>query len=167
MKKIFLLIVLLLPLTAAAARPARHVSQSEVTSIISDFRHYDGVEVVRLGRMGTALIRGVIGHVDAGDADMQALRKTLRGVRGVTVLEYEDAAPDIRRRLDKRISHALRRSELLMEARGDGSAMQMFGVVDDATGTVRDLVMRAPGESTLICLFGSISMDAVSKLMAE
>jgi hypothetical protein len=166
MKKFLLLIALLLPLTASAARPAKRVSKSEVTSIISDFRQYDGVEVVRMGWLGTALLKGLARHAD-GDEDMQAIRKVLRGLKNVTVLEYEEAAPDVRTRLDKRISRVLERSELLMEARDGGSGMQLFGVMDDASGTVRDLVMHAPGECTLICLFGTIPMDAVGKLMAE
>lgn len=167
MKKFLLLIALLLPLAASAARPAKRVSRSEVASIVSDFRHCKGVEVVKMGWLGTALLRGLAVHMDERDADMQALRNVFRGLRNVTVLEYEGAAPDIRARLDKRIALALGRSELLMEAHDGGTGMQLFGVVDEATGMVHDLVMRAPDDCTLICLFGSISMDAVGKLMAE
>ena len=47
MKKLILILALLIPLAASAARP-KSVSRTEITSIISDFRHYDGVEVVRL-----------------------------------------------------------------------------------------------------------------------
>jgi hypothetical protein len=166
MKKFLLLIALLLPLVASAARPAKRVSKSEVTSLISDFRQYDGVEVVKMGWLGTALLKGVARHAD-GDEDMQELRKALRGLKNVTVMEYEEAAPDVRARLDKRISRVLERSELLMEARDGGTGMQLFGVVDDASGTVRDLVMHSPDNCMLICLFGTISMDAVGKLMAE
>jgi hypothetical protein len=167
MKKFLLLIVLLLPLTASAARPAKRVSRSEVASIVSDFRRYEGVEVVKMGWLGTALFKGLARHMDDQDADMQMLRKLLRGLRNVTVLEYEGADPDVRARLDRRIARALGRSELLMEARDGGTGMQLFGIVDDATGMVHDLVMRAPDDCTLICLFGSIPMDAVGQLMAE
>ena len=167
MKKFLLLIAILLPLTASAARPAKRVSRSEMTSIISDFRHYDGVEVVKVGWLGTALVKGLARHVDDDDADMRTLLQTLRGIKGVTVVDYDDADPAVRERLNKKIERALSRCELLMEARDDGSAMQLFGVVDDAKGTVRDLVIHTPGDNALICLFGTVSMDAVGKLMAQ
>ncbi|MBR4524830.1 MAG: DUF4252 domain-containing protein [Bacteroidales bacterium] len=167
MKKLLLLIALLLPLTASAARPAKRVSRAEMASIISDFRHYDGVEVVKMGWLGTALVKGLAHHVDDGDADTRAMLQTLRGIKGVTIVDYDDADPAVRERLNKKIERALNRCELLMEARDGGSGMQLFGVVDEAKGTVRDLVMHASGDNTLICFFGTVSMDAVGKLLAQ
>lgn len=167
LKKLLLLIALLLPLTASAARPAKRVSRSEMTSIISDFRHYDGVEVVKMGWLGTALVKGLARHVDDGDADTRAMLQTLRGIKGVTIVDYDDADPAVRERLNKNIERVLSRCELLMEAHDDGSSMQLFGDVDDVQGTVRNLVLHTPGDNALICLFGTVSLDSVSKLMAE
>ena len=85
----------------------------------------------------------------------------------MSVLDYEDCSTAVRERISARLDRALVGSELLMEAKGDDSAMQIFGVVDDKTGTVRDFVLHAPDDCTLICIFGSISMDAVSKVLAD
>ena len=54
-----------------------------------------------------------------------------------------------------------------MEAKDDDASMRIFGVVDEKTGTVRDFVLHSPDGGTLICIFGSISMDAVSKVLAD
>ena len=91
----------------------------------------------------------------------------MRGLKKLTVLEYDDAAPEVKARLSTRIAQALDGSELLMEAKDGGSALQVFGVVDDANALVRDFVVHAPNDCALICLFGSMSMDTLSKLMAE
>ena len=167
MKKFLLLIAILLPLTASAARPAKRVSRSEVTSIISDFRHYDGVEVVKMGWLATSLFKSLAGHMDGDDADTRAVLQTLRGIKGVTIVDYDDADPAVRERLNNKLERVLSRCELLMEAHDSGSSMQLFGDVDDAKGTVRNLVMHAPGDNALICFFGTVSMDAVGKLMAQ
>ena len=164
LKKFLLIFALLLPLTATAARPHRNVSSAEVTSIISDFRHYEGVEVVNLGRLGTALARGVLRHVDDGDDDTRELRHALRGIKGVAIMSYEDASEEVRSKIERRLDHAMKGRELLLEAKDDGESVQIFGVMDDAHGTVRDFVMHVPSSGALICLFGSIPMEAVSKI---
>jgi len=164
LKKFLLFFLLLLPLTATAARPHRNVSRSDVSSIISEFRHCDGVEVISLGRMGTALVRGIIRHTDDGDEDARELNRALRGIKGVAIMNYEEASGDVRDRLERRLNRALNGRELLMEAKDDGDLVQIFGLLDDATGTVRDFVMHVPGDGALICLFGSIPMEAVSKI---
>ena len=61
----------------------------------------------------------------------------------------------------------MQKSELLMEAKEDGTHMRMFGVVDDAAGTVRDFVIYVPDSGTLICLFGSMSLEALKAAMAN
>jgi hypothetical protein len=164
LKKLLLFFLLLLPLTAGAARPHRSVSSSDVSSIISEFRHCEGVEVIRLGRMGTALARGVFHYADDGDEDMQELGRVLRGIKGMAIMDYEDASGEVRERIERRLTRALSGRELLIEAKDGGDIMQIFGRLDEATGTVRDFVMHVPGDGALICLFGSIPMEAVSKI---
>ena len=167
MKKFLLILTLLIPLAATAAQPSRSVSRTEIASIISDFRHYDGVEVVKLGRLATGALKGVISTVGLTDPDTREALKLIEGLKGLTVLEYDDAPKDIRYRLDRRIERALQKCELLMEAKEDDGVMRMFGSVDDATGTVRDFVIYVPDSGTLICLFGKMSLDVLQKAMAN
>ena len=168
MKRILLILTLaLLPLAASAAQPSRTLSKTELASIITEFRGYDGVEVVRLNRLATGAIKGVVRVAAKSDPDAREALRMMRGLKKVTVLEYEDAAPEVKARLSPRIAQALDGSELLMEAKDGGSALQVFGIVDDANALVRDFVVHAPSSCALICLFGSMSMDTLSKLMAE
>ena len=167
MKRLLLILSLLLPLAASAARSTKSVSRSELASIFSDFRRYEGVEVVRLGRIATGAVKGVIRLAGKNDPDMREAMAAVKGLKSLTVLEYEDCAPAVRERIEHRISHALRNGELLMEAKDGRERVQMFGVVDDATGTVRDFVLHAPENCALICLFGTLSMDTLTQIVAE
>jgi len=167
MKKFLLILTLLVPLAAFAAEPAKSVSRTEIASIISEFRHYDGVEVVKLGRLMTGALKGVIRTAGVTDPDTRKALEMIQGLKGLTVLEYEDAPSDIRYRLDRRIEHALQRSELLMETKEDDTRMQMFGTVDDVSGMVRDFVIHVPDSGTLICLFGTMSLEVLREAMAD
>jgi hypothetical protein len=167
MKKYLLILLLLLPLTASAARPAKRVSQAELSSIVSEFRHADGVEVVKLGRLATALVRGAAAHIDDEDGEVRELRRALRGIKGVTVMEYGGAAPDVRERLSRRLSRVLDKREVLMEVKDDGEKVQIFGLLDDASGLVQDIIFFAPHECTLACLFGTLPLDFVGKIAAQ
>lgn len=167
MKKYLLILLLLLPLTASAARPQKRVSQRELSSVVSEFRHCDGVEVMRLGRLGTALVKGVAVHVDDNDDDLREIRQALRGIKGVTVMEYESAAPEVRERVNRRLSSILGKREILMEVKDDGEKVQIFGVLDDATGLVRDIVFHSPSDCALICMFGSLPLDVIGKIAAQ
>ena len=164
---LFFLTFALLPLAASAARPSRTVSKTELASIVSEFRGYDGVEVVRLNRLTTGVVKGFIRMAAKSDPDAREAFGLMRGLKRLTVLEYDEAAPEIRNRINTRIAQALDGSELLMEAKDGDSALQIFGIVDDANGLVRDFVVHAPNDCALICLFGSMSMDSLTKLMAE
>ena len=45
--------------------------------------------------------------------------------------------------------------------------MKIYGVFDEQSGTVQDFVLYAPSDCALICLFGSISMDAIAQLVSK
>ncbi len=167
MRKILLLLALLLPLAASGHPAGKTVPKAKITSIISEFRGYDGVEVVSVGRLGTAALRGVVRAAAKGDPEARQALDLMRGIKRITILEYDDCSPRVRERLDRRLANALDGSELLMEAKDGSSAMRLFGLVDEQTGLVRDFVMHTPGENALICIFGSIPMDTVGKFLSD
>ncbi len=164
-KIILLFLCLLLPLAASAGTPAKKVSKTKVTSVIAEARRYEGVEVVRLGRVATAALKGLVRAASREDPDAREALQLMRGVKNLTVLDYDDCAPAVRERLARRLDEALGGSELLMEAKeSGGTSMQMFGILDEQTDLVRDFVIHAPSEGALICIFGSIPMDVLGKV---
>ena len=101
------------------------------------------------------------------DTDARDALQLMRGVRNLAVLDYEGCAPAVREKIVRRLDQALDGSELLMEAKDGGSAMRMFGILDERTDRVRDFVIHAPGDCSLICIFGSIPLDAVAKMASN
>ena len=72
-KKILLFLCLLLPLAASAGTPAKKVSKTKVTSVIAEARRYEGVEVVRLGRVATAALKGLVRAASREEPDRTRL----------------------------------------------------------------------------------------------
>ena len=58
-----------------------------------------------------------------------------------------------------RLEGILGKAEVLMEAKEGSDRFSLFGVVDDNSQELNDLVMYAPNDCALICLFGSIPAD--------
>ena len=169
MKRLFLYFFLLLPLAATAAAPEGRVPKTRISQFITEYRHCEGVEVVRLGRVSTAALKGVI-RVAArkeNDPDARDFLKLIRNVKGLYVFEYEDCKPALRDKINRRLNRLLTDSDLLMEASDEGERMQIYGLYDERTEAVRDFVLFSPSECALICLFGSIPMDTVSSILKE
>lgn len=167
MKKLLILLFLLLPLAAGAKTTGKTIRKADLTSIISEFRRYDGVEVVNLGRLGTAAVKAVARTAARKDPEMREALDLVRGVRKLTVLEYGDSASDVKERLNNRLRAALQGSDLLMEAKDGNSAMRIYGVVDDATGDVSNFVLHAPNDGALIFVSGTLSADMLGKIMSD
>ena len=99
MKRLFLYFLLLLPLAAAAASPEGRVPKTRISTFLSEYRHCEGVEVVRLGRVSTAALKGVI-RVAArkeNDPDARDFLKLMRHVKSPDVRHiracFEDQPP--------------------------------------------------------------------------
>ncbi|MBR0224060.1 MAG: DUF4252 domain-containing protein [Bacteroidales bacterium] len=169
MKRLFLYFFLLLPLAATAAAPEGRVPKTRISSFISEYRHCEGVEVVRLGRVSTAALKGVI-RVAArkeNDPDARDFLKLMRNVNGLYVFDYEDCRPALRDKINRRLNRLLNNSDLLMEANDEGERMQIYGLYDERTEAVRDFVLFSPSDCALVCLFGSIPMDTVSSMLKK
>ena len=169
MKRLFLYFLLLLPLTAAAASPEGRVPKTKIATFISEYRHCEGVEVVRLGRVSTAALKGVIrvAALKENDPDARDFLKLMRHVKSLYVFEYEDCKPALRDKINRRLNRLLTGSDLLMEANDGGERMQIYGLYDERTEAVSDFVLFSPSDCSLICLFGSIPMKTVSNILNE
>lgn len=168
MKQLLLLLILVLPaLSAAATDAGDNIPKAQLNAVLSEFRQYDGVEVVRLGSLATSALRGVVRLASRSDPDAREALALMRGIKRLNVLEYEDCTPEVRERINQKLARILSDSELLMEAKDDSSRMRMFGVVDEKTGAVRDFVIHDPGSCALICIFGSIPMESLGKVMSH
>lgn len=167
MKKLIIALFLaIVPVLSFAGTGGRTVHKEKILTIISEYRHQDGVDVVRLGSLGTSLAKTVAKialEVD-GDPEAREIVKMIKGVKSIAVVDFEDAAPSVRDSFNSKLQRAFANSDLLMEVKDDEDQVYIYGLVDQAGDIVQDFVMYVPNDCALICLFGSISIDAVARL---
>ena len=170
MKKILLLsLCCALALTAGAGNGRKALRKPQLNALITEYRLHDGFEVVNLGAVKTALLKSVIKVAalsDDNDDARKALR-VIRHIRKIAVVDYSDCGERIRERFSRRAAKLLDGGELLMEVKDGSDIMKMYGVADEDGDAVRDFVLFSPGDCALICLFGSIPLQAVAELIDE
>ena len=164
--KRFLLItcILLLPLSGWAGK---NVPKTQLAAFISEYRTCEGVELVQLGAFATAAIRATVRLAASNDDDARQAIALMKGVRRLTVLDYEDAPAGVKEKMNHRLDRILNGSELLMEAKDGEDVMKMYGVLDKKGENVSDFVLYTPGDCALICIFGKVSMKAVAEIMKD
>lgn len=167
MKKIIVAIMLLAVCVTAFPQTGNGgVPKEKIASLINEFRTYDGFDVVRMNALGTSAIKALIRMTASADSDpeVRAALDMIKGIKKIAVVDYEDCAQDVKQRFSRKLNRALSSSELLMEAKDGSEVMRMYGVVSDDSAVVRDFVMFSPDDCALVCLFGSISLDAIMKI---
>ena len=159
--------ILLLVTVQSAVLAGKTPSRTQLSSFISEYRGCEGVELVQLGSLATSALKTAIRMAakEDDDPDLRHALSMLKGIRRLTVFEFEDAAPALKEKMNLRLARILDKSELLFEAKDGGDSFSMYGVIDDKAGTASDFVMYSPESCALICIFGKVSVDALSKLM--
>ena len=167
MKRLVLIISILLSVPAWGASTDKTVSKAQITATISECRGYTGAEMVNLGRTKTAALKGLIRLYSIGDRDAREALRLMRGIHGITILDFDGCSSADKAHISRKLERALSGSEMLMEASDQGEKMQLYGVVDEKTGTVRDFVLYTPSDCALICIFGSISLETIAKIASN
>ena len=52
-----------------------------------------------------------------------------------------------------------------MEANDDGEAVRIFGTSKEGTNLVNDVIVYIPTSCTVVCLFGSISLEDLTQMI--
>ena len=165
---ILLAVILILPVCAQAKdRTDKCISQESLMQIIDTYGNEEGFEVVYLGGMATSAIRTMlrIAAHNEDDPEVREAIKIIKGIKKITVIEYEDVNAATREKITGKLDKLMESAELLMEVKEEDGLMRMYGVVSDDSKTISNFVLYVPEDYTLICLFGTISADAISKMM--
>lgn len=145
------------------------IPSGKLISLINEFQSKENFEVVKVGSLGTAVIKAVTGISATRNLDEEAREalKALGGIKKVAIVEYEDSAEDVRSRFTRKLDRILANSEILVEAKDKDDIMRVYGVVNSDASLVKDVVIYVPSDCTLICLFGSVPMDSLNKIIAR
>lgn len=155
---------------ASAGRDRGAIPRHKILSIVDEYRDYEGVNVLKVGSLGTSALRAVakLAIVSEGvDEDARTAMKLINGVRSFMIVDYDDCNPGIRERLGKRLERLFRNYEPIMEFKDDGDIVRFYGVMNDKTGEIKDLVLYVPTDGALICVFGKIAMEKAMELVAD
>ena len=167
MKRFLLILSVLLSFQACARTSGNTVTTPKMTTVISECRQYEGVETIILGRFATSALRGVIRVSGGGDSDVKDALSLIKGIRGISIMEYDDCSSDDKAEITRIIRQALSEREVLLEASDEGDKIELYGKVDDNGDMVRDFVLYSSSECALICINGAISMETVARIASN
>lgn len=141
---------------------------TRVSAIVSELSQAEGANVVQMGSIATTVLKKLIAKsVDPKDPEEAAFLDAIKGVKRFTVIEYGSCDENTRDRLVRRLGRALPEEDILMDIKDGGQSMRLYGVISEDGRTMKDFVLHSPESSALICMFGTISLDGISKFIEE
>lgn len=192
MKRILISILLLFafatmssaPASAGSSETAKGVSYSKLESLISSYKDAPGFDVNKIGRLGTGAIKALIkrsfkaeSKEDAKNGtapadkdkgpDTNDIIKMVRGVKKITVVDYDECPSLVKAEITQKLDEILVPEGMIMEVKKHGDVMKLYGVLDEKSEKLRNFVLYAPEDHTIICLFGTISLNLINKTLAK
>lgn len=171
MKKLITVLMLLVVCATgfAGGRTGKGVPKEKLLGLITEYRHNDGFDVVNIGSLGTSLARSVakIAAKAEGEDELFEVLKLANGIKRICVVDYEDCATNVKNSFNAKLETALGQSELLMEVKDSEDNVRMYGVVNEDASKINDFVIYVPNDCAVICLFGTIPMEAVGKIVED
>ena len=161
MKKILITLLMLLSLgtAALAGEPNR-----QLRNLVSDYRGTEGFDVVDIGGIGLSLLKATAKSAAKTPEDREALN-LFNGLKRLTVVDFSDAAPEIKDKFLRKVSRILQSSEMLLEAKDGDETVRIYGTSSDDGNLLEDIALIA-GDA-LIFVRGAIRGDQVAALIAQ
>ena len=161
MKKILITLMMLLSLgtVALAGEPNR-----QLRNLVSDYRGTQGFDVVDVGGLGLSLLKAAARTAADSPEDREALR-LFNGLKRLTIVDFSEAAPEVKDKFLRKVNRILRSGEKLLEAKDGGETVRIYGTSSDDGNLLEDVALLA-GEA-LIFVRGSIRADQVAALMKQ
>ena len=161
MKKILVTLVMLLSLGTAALAGNQN---TQLRNLVSSFKGTEGFEVVDIGGIGMSLLKAAAKSAAETPEDREAL-KLFNGLKRLTVVDFSDAAPEVREKFLRKAKRILEKGEMLMEAKDDGETVRIYGTSSADGALLHDIALLA-GDA-LIFVRGTVPMDQVGELMKQ
>lgn len=170
MRKMVVVMLLILASAAVFAKSGENaVRQEKLLELISEYSEKKNFNVIRISSFGASAIKGVVRAASAfdGDKDLKDTLEVIKGIRGGVIVKYSDCSEAVRRGFDRRLGELLENCDVLFEAKDDEDMIRMYGVIDENAEDVKDFILYIPSDAALVCLFGTIKLDDVAKIVAE
>ena len=166
MKQIISLIMLVV-LTAgtwgcksAPAASGAKVEAGAMQQLINKYQGEDGFEVMSFGGLALGLVKMAANtSSDSEDLDI------LDGIRKFVVVEYYDAAADIKDAFNEDVAELLKDASKIMEVKDEGDKVEIYGTLSGDGERISDVVIYIPEESSFLCFFGNIRTKDIGAMM--
>lgn len=166
LQAILLAMALMTCLSLGAEPRERGINSLSLSALITEYSLKENFEVTRVPRIGVAFIR-LASRFAADDEETEMVLNALRGIRKVTLVDYNSCSEDVSESFSRKVKRVLGKSEKLLEVKEEGDILQIYGLASEGSEWIRDMVVFSPTEGTLVCIYGRFSMDQVAALMSE
>ncbi len=139
-------------------------TKEQLTTIMDQYGHKDGVEAVKIGRMALAALRGAARIGASGDKEAKEAIRFMNAIKSVNILEFDSCSKALQNEIEKKVTAMLKYSELLIEASDGSDKMKIYGTMSESNNTVSDLILYTPSDHAVICLIGMFSVDDLNQL---
>ena len=139
---------------------------TRLNALINSYKGQEGIEVLNIRRPMLNLLKIAAFYSD-GDEDAKALNDMLKGIKRITIVDYDDAEPEVKSEFSRKVSRILSNEELLMEAKDDGDHVKIFGILSTDGSTIKDIILHEEDGGTLISVIGTIRLDQIDLLMKQ
>ena len=162
MKKILITLLMLVSLGTAAWAGEQN---NQLRNLVSSYKGTEGFDVVDLGGVSLSLLKAAARTAAETEEDRAAL-KLFSGLKRLTVVDFSEAAPDVRDKFLRKAQRILNGGEMLMEAKdGGGETVRIYGTSSADGSLLEDIAILA--EDALIFIRGSIRADQIGALMKQ
>lgn len=141
-------------------------TQTEVLNLINQYSSYPGFEIVKVGSLGTSLLKKlIISSIDKSDKEERQLLDIIKGVKKLAIVDYSDSDAGTRQKFVSKVEKILGKDNLIMSVKDDGETMNIYGVVSEDGSKLSNFILHTPSSDALICLFGTIPIDSIVTLI--
>ena len=161
MKKILITLMMLLSLGTAALAGDPH---TQLRNLVSEYKGTQGFDVVDFGGLGLGLLKAAAKTAAETPEDREAL-KLFDGLKRLTIVDFEEAAPEVKEKFLRKANRILNTGEMLLEAKDDGETVRVYGSSSKDGKTLQDIALLA-GDA-LIFIRGSIRTDQIEALIDQ
>ena len=140
-------------------------STRDVISLVRNYNHHEGFEIVSVGKLGISLAH-MIANANA-DEDEKAALGILRDLNKIVVVNYDEADEAKQQAFNARIGKVLDGAEKILEVKDEEETVNIYGTSVNGGESIDDLMIFIPEDCTLVCILGSISAERIADLIEK
>lgn len=147
--------------TAAGTVENNNVHSDRIISAINTYRNREGFDVLFVGSFGTYFLKKAV-KIGMSE-ESEKIVDTVKGIKKILLVDFSGCDSIVRKDFILKMDGILANYTLLMETKDENENMFMYGITGNEESSIRDFVLYSPKRGNVICLFGTISLDIISK----